>query len=381
MTGIDRDGSMKNHSEGNEKPPRKDKADLQIKSGNQDSANLAAESRILKQCWDRHNSEFLKNYLVQKIQDPRINPQSILSRQVIIDFIFQNKFSEIKFNEILFSAVMLWIYSNLNELSDRYLRDAVYFALKKRADNVEGFSIPQYVGNCFKILPLKADGQIVPNYLKNYFETTGNDGLPDETLLNTFSDLWANLFKSEKQMPQKPTLLEPACGSANDYRIIHSIGLNKFIDYSGFDISEKNIANAQTLFPQTRFFTASVYDLDFEKNGYNIIIVHDLFEHLSPAGIDYSLKKLSDYCRHIICLNFFNMDETEEHLITPYEDYYWNKLSVKKICKHLSDFDLQIIHINSLFKEFFNIDNIYNPNAYTIIGKRMTEKIRTFNNL
>jgi len=74
-----------------------------------------------------------------------------------------------------------------------------------------------------------------------------------------------------------------------------------------------------------------------------------------------------------LILSFFNMALIDEHIITPYEDYYWNRLSVQKISSLLqeSGFNPQIIHINTMFKELFDADNLYNPNGYLIIGRKI----------
>ncbi|MGC8887949.1 MAG: class I SAM-dependent methyltransferase [Verrucomicrobiia bacterium] len=337
-------------------------------SGGSQSDIFFTESRNLKQSWDRHSNEFLKDYLVRNIQDPRVNPQSIICRQVLIDSIVNGRFQGLKYHEILFSAAMLWVHSNAVELSDGYFRKALLYALRIGADNAEGFPIPKFIRDCFKILPVATDGLTLPNYLEIYLESS--EGVLSEIVLNTFMEVWKNVL-GDVADASLASALEPACGSANDFRVIHSIGLNRFINYSGFDISDKNISNARAMFPEAQFFSADIYSVDLPPHSYDIVFVHDLFEHLSPQGIDFALKKLSNCCRNVICLGFFNMDETDEHLIVPYEDYYWNRLSVKKICETLSTFELQIIHINSLFKELFNVENLYNPYAYTIIGKKV----------
>ena len=39
-----------------------------------------------------------------------------------------------------------------------------------------------------------------------------------------------------------------ACGSANDYRFLHSCGVADFLDYTGYDLCAKNIQNARGIF-------------------------------------------------------------------------------------------------------------------------------------
>ena len=45
---------------------------------------LLNENKALRWSWDQHPAEHLDHYLVQGIEDPRINCQSILTRALII---------------------------------------------------------------------------------------------------------------------------------------------------------------------------------------------------------------------------------------------------------------------------------------------------------
>ena len=58
---------------------------------------------------------------------------------------------------------------------------------------------------------------------------------------------------SPRKRPQRLSVLEAACGSANDYRFIEAFGLARLLDYTGFDLCEKNIFNAKQLFPMAQF--------------------------------------------------------------------------------------------------------------------------------
>ena len=54
------------------------------------------------------------------------------------------------------------------------------------------------------------------------------------------------------------SVLEFACGSANDYRDIEESGLARFLDYHGIDLTAKNIANARRRFPGVAFEVGDV---------------------------------------------------------------------------------------------------------------------------
>jgi len=325
------------------------------------------ESEKLKASWMRHDEQFLRDYLVSSVQDPRINPQSILARHTIINQISDTDFSKIQMNELLFSAIAQWFYSHCDDISDSYFRDAFLYALEKSAENVEGIIIPQFIRNAFQILPLAIGDIAIPNYIRLFLtEHIGRNSSLSDVALDTFVQIWKNILTKTRAI----SLLEPACGSANDFRVIYSMGLHNSLEYTGFDICEKNISNAKSMFPEIQFFVDDVYRYETTK-AYDIIMVHDLFEHLS--GVDFVLAKFCKLCKGSLILSFFNMALIDEHIITPYEDYYWNRLSVQKISSLLqeSGFNPQIIHINTMFKELFDADNLYNPNGYLIIGRKI----------
>ena len=94
-------------------------------------------------------------------------------------------------------------------------------------------------------------------------------------------------------------LLEPACGSANDYRYLAAFGIAGLLDYTGFDLCEKNVANARALFPRTRFEVGNVFEIAAADQAFALCFVHDLLEHLSPAGLERAVEEL---CRRAVCL-------------------------------------------------------------------------------
>ncbi len=333
--------------------------------GNQ--SQFAQESEKLKASWMRHDENFLKDYLVATVQDPRINPQSILARHTIINCISDEDFSKIQINELLFSAVAQWFYFYYDEMTDSYFRAAFLYALEKSAENVEGIVIPQFIRNAFQILPLKIGEITIPNYIRLFLtEPMAEKESLADVALNTYVEIWKNILSKTKTI----SLLEPACGSANDFRIIHSIGIHNNLEYTGFDICEKNISNAKSMFPDSQFFVDDVYQFNTTKT-YDVIMVHDLFEHLS--GINFVLTKFCKLCKGMIFLSFFNMEQIPENIIAPYENYYWNKLSVQKISNLLREYGFypQIIHINTMFQELFGAEKLYNPNGYSIIGRKV----------
>ena len=114
-------------------------------------------------------------------------------------------------------------------------------------------------------------------------------------------------------------ILEPACGSANDYRFIDRCGLSKFITYTGFDISAKNIANARTRFPNTDFRLASITDSGFADESFDYVFIHDLFEHLSLNALHQALAEVMRLIRREAWLHFFNVERCSDHTVQSVE--------------------------------------------------------------
>ena len=161
-----------------------------------------------------------------------------------------------------------------------------------------------------------------------------------EIALETFAEIWkAELADREVEEPLR--LLEAACGSANDYRFLHSSGFAPFIQYAGFDISPKNIDNARRRFPDepgADFFVASAFDTGLSDGAFDFVFAHDLFEHLSPDGLEAAFGELLRVTGRQAWLHFFNLSTTAaEHEIVPVDRYHWNLLSLPQLEKLIPD--------------------------------------------
>src|SRR5262249_878250 len=182
--------------------------------------------------------------------------------------------------------------------------------------------------------------------------------------------LWAEALRTAAQTStpcsQPLTLLEPACGSANDYRFLQSYGLSNLLDYTGFDLCPKNIANAQTLFPRTRFAVGNVFEIDAADWTFDLCLLHDLFEHLSLEGLEVAVREVCRVTRRSICVGFFQMDEISEHVVRPLDDYYWNLLSVGRLKTSFASqgFTAQVVHISTFLRQQIGCDYTHNRNAY-----------------
>ena len=65
---------------------------------------ITAEGEKLGRHWTQYGQDYLDSYLIQNVEHPSINPQSILIRAFVIDLLFPGKFTEIIEEELFFSA-------------------------------------------------------------------------------------------------------------------------------------------------------------------------------------------------------------------------------------------------------------------------------------
>src|SRR5262247_3737931 len=104
--------------------------------------SLKAESERLVLSWMQHESEWLRDYLVQAVEDPRINLQSIFSRHFLLRVLFKERFLELMEQEYRFSACMNWLRKLVRwEISEPGETGLVLHALRHGADNAEALAI------------------------------------------------------------------------------------------------------------------------------------------------------------------------------------------------------------------------------------------------
>jgi ubiquinone/menaquinone biosynthesis C-methylase UbiE len=346
---------------------------------------LKLESEKLARSWMQHEPAKLCEYLVAGVEDPRTNLQSILSRHFLVRSLFGEKFRELMEHECRFAAAMNWLTA-LNVNSDPEELDVVFHALQLGADNAEGIQIPRFILKNFGSVPDSLGTLEIPNYIETILteatrgsvtapthEKSGSvSGMNPSVALNTFQNLWHQILAAEVSSAPPPTVLEPACGSANDYRFLHSYGIARFLEYTGLDLCAKNVENARALFPEVRFEQGNVFEINAPDKAFELSFVHDLFEHLSMEGLHTAIKELCRVTRRAICANFFQMDEIPDHVIRPTDEYHWNLLSMDQSKKFFATngFTAQVIHIKSYLHQEFGCDYTHNPNAYTFVLHR-----------
>ena len=333
----------------------------------------------------QHESAKLRDYLVAGVEDPRINLQSILSRHFLLRSLFGEKFNALMDHECRFAADMNW-FTALDANCDPEELTVVFHALQLGADNAEGIQIPRFILKSFESLPHSFGRLEVPNYIETILTDASRSAslatshgkrvalmaIDPSVALNTFQNLWHESLAAELPPTPPLTVLEPACGSANDYRFLDPFGIARHLDYTGLDLCAKNIENARALFPDGHFELGNVFEIDAQDNAFDVSFVHDLFEHLSIEGLQAAVEELCRVTRRAICANFFQMDEIPEHVVRPTDEYHWNLLSMDQIKKLFvtHGFSCQIIHIKSFLRQEYGCDYTHNPNAYTFIVQR-----------
>ena len=320
----------------------------------------------------RHDQAALRDYLVADVEDPRLNVPSLISRQFLVTALCGDRFQELMDAELQFAVAMNWLLAVGKQVSCAEELQAFLHGLQHRADDAEGIALPHYVSRIFAALPATANGLPVPNYLADFLSTARFDNgklqLP-EPCLNLFLSLWNQALAAVPRPHPAPTVLEAACGSANDYRVWDACGLARLIDYTGFDLCEKNVLNARAMFPTARFETGNVFAIAAPDQSFDYLFAHDLFEHLSPEGLEAAVQEVCRVTRRGLCLGFFKADEIPGHLVRPVDDYHWNTLSVDRLRDSFAarGFVAQVVHIGSFLRWATGCDQTHNEHAYTFL--------------
>jgi SAM-dependent methyltransferase len=337
---------------------------------------LQHETSNLTEAWMQHDTAMLGEYLVSAVEDPRLNVQSVLTRHFLIVALFGTRFQAFLEAELQFAVVLNWLEAVQRRGATAEDRAAIAHALAAGADNAEGLGIPKFVLDAYRRLPLEIDSRHIPNYIELWLRSTAtaeadNSGPPlPETVIKIFECLWAEQLRWERKT--EICVLEPACGSANDFRYFERFGLARLFHYTGFDLCEKNVRNARQLYPDASISQGNVFAIDAPEQSFDYCVVHDLFEHLSIAGLEQALTEICRVSRRGLCLGFFNAHEADEHWVQPVDKYHWNRLSVPRlqILLQRRGFQTQVVHIDTFLKWRFACDQTHNKNAYTLFGER-----------
>lgn len=289
------------------------------------------ERFLLKRWWNRAPAAMLDRYLVSGYQNPRINVQSVIQRHFFARRLFGSELDDLAAEEVRFAVEM-------NE------------ALRARAEEL-GVTMGAYLD------PEKAEGV-----------ARVEEAIRDRE--REMVDRWRAAL--EGRTAETISVLELACGSANDYRTFAEAGLDRFIEYRGIDLTPKNIENARRRFPGVAFEVGDIRKIDAPDRSFDYVIAADIFEHLSPEAREEALEEATRLARRGLALTFFNMGEIPDHEVHPKRIYYWNRLSRRRIEERLRpEFPrIEVLPIAEWLRTTVGYERTYNPNAYSIFAER-----------
>lgn len=327
--------------------------------------NLEIESIKLAGCWQKYGRDYLQNYLVQSVQDPRINLQSILTRHYLIDKLFPGQFDFFMEHEIRFSLVVNWLIRLWKDGLKQYEQVGILDALFENQPYSQNIQVPEYILESFSMLEPH-------NYICSLLSARQREDsdIPLQDYdLNTFQNIWKEILSESESA--EISVIEPACGSANDSRFFKSYNILQFINYHGFDISEKNIINSSQIFDGSMFSVGNAIEICRDDKSFDYCFVHDLFEHLSLEAMKKAISEICRVTKKGICANFFNMADIDEHRIIPSGDYNWNELSRKKTAAEFLKYakDVETLSIGDFLVEQFNCSDNHNKGAFTMYIK------------
>ena len=322
------------------------------------------ENEKLRAAWDQYPAEHLDSYLVADVEDPRINIQSILTRAFLADALFPERFTALIHEELRFGTVLLWLLAQFQAGADREaLRDAICF------DHAP--HIPPFVTEAARWLA--TDACPLPHYIEMALDAP-TELEPDQPLTSRARGVFSAVWQKELAGLTAPRLrvFEAACGSANDYRAFHDHGLATLLDYTGLDISEKNITNALTRFPGVAFRAGSILDSGLPDAAFDFVFAHDLLEHLSGPGVATALAEMVRLARREVWVHLFNTKPDGGHDIIPKEQYHWNCLSLAALraAGRALGCAVDVIEVAPLLQHKFGRCEYYNPHAATLVLKK-----------
>ncbi len=326
---------------------------------------ITAEGKRLGAYWDGIGAQKLNHYLIQDVEHPAYNAQSVLIRSFMVDRLFPGEGSELIEAELYFSACACYALQG----NRKGWFPKLYKTLRYQTD---GFDLPVFLEETARNhfaelvdLPALCD-QLAISLATDF-----------DHFISPFSERWQAFLKQKEIGAIR--LLELGCGSANDYRMWHACGLSRFLDYTGMDVSPVNIANARKRFPGIRFEVGDACAIDAPDQAFDVTTAFDLYEHLSPSSMAEAIKETLRVTRDECWLAFFNAHEAPEHQIEERGEYHWNKLSLPLIVESITGagFDAVTYHVPEILESRFPGYEHYNRDAYLLVATRQADPKNT----
>jgi ubiquinone/menaquinone biosynthesis C-methylase UbiE len=288
------------------------------------------EEHKLKRIWQRQSPDLLDVYLVSGFQDPRINPQSIVLRHTLIRALFGSEFDALMHEELAHAA-------SLNRTLHR-----------------------RQVESGTRLAATMDEEQLAR--VQEIMHSVADD-------LAVFAERWRAALEGREVTPLR--VLEFACGSANDYRAFVDYGLAQYLDYTGRDLNDANVANAKRRFPDVDFRVGSVLSLPDPDQSVDYVIGCDILEHLSLRAMYTALEQAERLARRGVHFVLFWMDEVPEHEEIPLAAYYRNLLSAPRMREYMNERyeSVELVNIPKLLKDEYGFAHYYAGRTYSLTAE------------
>ncbi|MFU8847508.1 MAG: class I SAM-dependent methyltransferase [Opitutales bacterium] len=319
---------------------------------------MTEEGQRLGEHWDRISPGKLDSYMIQEVEHPAYNAQSVLIRAFIIDRLFPGEAAEIIEAELYYSAcASAALAANREGNFARF-----YHALRHGATD---YLLPPFLN------------QAHSKRFAGYFDL---DKLLDDLAIglsvgfdhfkSPFEKIWHDFLRERTSQPCR--LMEFGCGSANDYRMWAATGLDARVRYRGIDVSSSNIANARKRFPCVDFAVGDICQVEAEDAAFDITLAFDVYEHLSPAALGLALRESLRVTRDECWMSFFNADTSPQHSFREVEDYHWNRLSLPVLVEEIkaSGFEVELYSVQDVLASKFEGYQHYNQEAHILVARR-----------
>lgn len=193
---------------------------------------------------------------------------------------------------------------------------------------------------------------------------------PYEVQASAYAVRWRNALRGRNARPL--TVLEPACGSASDYRAMAQFGLARFLTYTGIDLDRTTIQRTRRRLPGVDLRVGSILSLPFPDRSVDFVIAYDIFEHLSVPAMRQALTEVVRVSRRGLYLAFSRMAEVPDHVVAPGGSYHCTTLSAPRIRDYLAQAypRVDVVSIADLLRELHGQPPSGNSQAYSMTTER-----------
>ena len=210
----------------------------------------------------------------------------------------------------------------------------------------------------------------------------------------------AKIHLRNKKEIKKLSLLDAGCGPGNYFGGFLKDGLYHFLDYTGLDVAEKNIAESRRLYPvrdhpanpvrnfvsngaestvttasgrsvsngvypSTRFVHGNILKLPFPSANFDVVLASRVLEYIPIGNLTVALEELLRVAKKTLIINFLLEKDIPDHVAIKLPHYCRNMLSRSK----LREFFLArncAVSITNIYRPFFgkkieDIDRFGNP--------------------